>query len=65
MIVIRLVEQSKQALIYLLLAILQFPLPRLEMLDALRDELVEGELIVVLLECILEESKDVLVNVYG
>lgn len=65
MIVIGLIEQSKQTLINLLLAILQFPLPRLEMLDALRYELIEGELIVVLLEGILEESKDVLVDVYG
>lgn len=65
MIVIGLIEQSKQTLINLLLAILKFPLPRLEMLDALRDELIEGELIIVLLECILEESKDVLVDVYG
>lgn len=65
MIVISLIEQSKQTLINFLLAILQFPLPRLEMLDALRYKLIEGELIVVLLEGILEESKDVLVDVYG
>jgi hypothetical protein len=33
--------------------------------DALRDELVERELVRVLLEGILEESQDVLVNIYG
>ena len=65
MIVISLIEQSEQALINLLLSVLQLPLPRFEMLDALRDELVEGELIVVLLKCILEEPEDVLVDVYG
>ena len=65
MIVISLIEQSEQALINLLLSVLQLPLPRFEMFDALRDELVEGELIVVLLKCILEEPEDVLIDVYG
>lgn len=64
-VIISLVEKPKQALINLFLAVLQVPLPRLEMLYALGKELLERELVGVLLEGVLEEAQDVLVDIDG
>lgn len=60
-----LIEQSMQALVYLLLSILKLALPGFEMLNALGDELVKSYLIIVLLEGILEEPKDIFIDVDG
>lgn len=65
MVIISLIEKPKQALINLLLPVLQVSLPRLEMLNALGKELLERELVGVLLEGVLEEPQDVLVDIYG
>lgn len=64
-VIISLVEKPEQTLINFLLAVLQVPLPRFEMPYSLRKELFERELVGVLLEGILEEPKDVLVDVYS
>lgn len=63
-VIICLIEQSEQTLIDLFLSLLQFSLPRFEVLDALGDEFIEGELVGVLLECVFEETEDVFIDIY-
>lgn len=61
--VVCLIEQSKKALIYLLFPVLKFSLPWLEVFDALWNKLIEGQLVIVLFESILEEAKNVFVDI--
>jgi hypothetical protein len=49
-------EQSGEALLHLFRAVLQFSLPGLEVACALGHELIEGQFVVVLFECIFEEA---------
>jgi hypothetical protein len=53
---ISLLKQPIQTLVDLLPAELELALPGLEVAQSLGDELVEGELVVILLEGILEET---------
>ena len=62
-IIIALLKQSIQTLINLLVPKFQLPLPRLKMFESMRYKLIEGELVIILLECIFEETKDILIDI--